>query len=218
MADHWLPAWPGTEPVLLLAIARLLLEDGTWDREFVRRWVNWETFLARDPARPAPCTFDNVGPALLDLYAELHPRAGRASCAGIDAGADPRDRRLIGGRARPALARTPGGPPAAGNEGGWQTARCLWLLNVLTGSVGTEGGTSPNGWNKFIPVPPKPVHPHGRWNDLTWPVEYPLAHHELSMLLPALPQGGSGPHRHLLHPRLQPGLDQPRRVLAGSRC
>jgi anaerobic selenocysteine-containing dehydrogenase len=57
LADWWLPAWPGSEAALLLAIARLLLEAGTWDREFVRRWVNWETYLqAVHPHRP--CTFD----------------------------------------------------------------------------------------------------------------------------------------------------------------
>src|SRR4030095_10372446 len=39
-ADCGLAPWPGTEPVMLLAIARLLIEDGTWQREFVRRWVN----------------------------------------------------------------------------------------------------------------------------------------------------------------------------------
>ncbi len=63
---------------------------------------------------------------------------------------------------------------------------------MLTGSVASVGGTSPNGWNKFIPVPPKPVHPHGEWNDLTWPIEYPLAHHELSMLLPHFLKEGRG--------------------------
>ena len=45
MSDHWLAPWPGTEAAMLLAIARLLLQKGTWDREFVRRWVNWEHFL-----------------------------------------------------------------------------------------------------------------------------------------------------------------------------
>ena len=30
---------------------------------------------------------------------------------------------------------------AAGNLGGWQVARCLYFLNVLTGSIGVEGGT-----------------------------------------------------------------------------
>ncbi len=44
-ADHWFSAWPGTEAFLLLAIARLLVENDTWDKAFVERWVNWETFL-----------------------------------------------------------------------------------------------------------------------------------------------------------------------------
>ena len=63
---------------------------------------------------------------------------------------------------------------------------------MLTGSVGTEGGTSPNGWNKFIPVPPRHADPHARWNELTWPIEYPLAHHEMSILLPHFLKDGRG--------------------------
>ena len=189
MVDHWLPAWPGTEPVLLLALARLLLEAGTWDREFVRRWVNWETFL-RETRPDLPCSFESVGPALLDLYADYTPERAAELC-GLDAGEIREIGRLIGG----ALGRFSSHTwraAGAGNEGGWQTARCLWLLNVLTGSVASVGGTSPNGWNKFIPVPPKPVHPHDQWNDLTWPAEYPLAHHELSMLLPHFLKEGRG--------------------------
>ena len=34
---------------MLLAIANHLLCTGAWDREFVRRWVDWETFLRRAP-------------------------------------------------------------------------------------------------------------------------------------------------------------------------
>ena len=44
-ADHWLPAWPGTEPALLLAIARQLISSDRFDRDFVRRWVNWADYL-----------------------------------------------------------------------------------------------------------------------------------------------------------------------------
>ena len=39
----------------------------------------------------------------------------------------------------------------SGNLGGWTVARALHLLSVLTGSVGTRGGTSPAAWNKFKP-------------------------------------------------------------------
>src|SRR5574341_184588 len=189
MSDHWFAPWPGTEPFLLLAIARLLLEAGTWDREFVRRWVNWETFLSEVRPDLDP-VFENVEPALLELYGEYTPERAQHVC-----GLDARRIREVAGIIGAALGRFASHSwraAAAGNEGGWQTARCLMLLNVLTGSVGTVGGTSANGWNKFIPVPPKAVHPQGRWNDLTWPIEYPLAHHEMSFLLPYFLAEGRG--------------------------
>ncbi|MFW6063805.1 MAG: molybdopterin dinucleotide binding domain-containing protein, partial [Chloroflexota bacterium] len=71
-----------------------------------------------------------------------------------------------------------------GNLGGWQVARCLFFLNVLTGSVGTRGGTSANSWNKFVPTPFKTPPPNNAWNDLQLPDEWPLAHYEMSFLLP----------------------------------
>src|SRR6266536_4517485 len=80
----------------------------------------------------------------------------------------------------------------AGNLGGWQVARALFLLNALLGAVGTEGGTFPNGWNKFVPRPiHMPPHPPN-WNDLTWPDEFPLSCNEMSFLLPHFLQEGRG--------------------------
>jgi len=40
-ANLWLPAYPGTEGALLLAIAKYLIDEERYDREFVRNWVNW---------------------------------------------------------------------------------------------------------------------------------------------------------------------------------
>jgi anaerobic selenocysteine-containing dehydrogenase len=81
---------------------------------------------------------------------------------------------------------------AAGNLGGWQVARTLFLLNALTGAVGVPGGTFPNTWNKFVPRPiHNPPHPH-RWNELAWPQEFPLAMNEMSFLLPHLLKDGRG--------------------------
>jgi anaerobic selenocysteine-containing dehydrogenase len=71
-------------------------------------------------------------------------------------------------------------------------ARCLFLLNCLLGAVATEGGTYPNAWNKFVP---RPIHTPGHppvWNELTWPLEYPLALNELSFLLPHFLKEGRG--------------------------
>ena len=35
MADHWLPTWPGSEPALFLAWAKMILELKLYDREFM---------------------------------------------------------------------------------------------------------------------------------------------------------------------------------------
>ena len=110
-ADHWLPAWPGTEPFLLLAIARLLVLNGTWERDFVRRWCNWEVYLReRHPHRPVE--FDSVGPALADDYAAYTPTEAERVCgvaaaqiteiAGSSAPIRPSSRPTTGGPRAPA--------------------------------------------------------------------------------------------------------------------
>jgi anaerobic selenocysteine-containing dehydrogenase len=188
-ADHWLAPWPGTEAFLLLAIARLLIEQGTWQRDFVRRWVNWETYLRK--TRPdLPCEFESVETALLDAYAEHTPERAEHVC-GVDA-AQLREIATIIGAHPTKLASHNWRAAGAGNLGGWQVARCLFFLNVLTGSVATVGGTSGNGWNKFVPEPPLGGQPITSWNELTWPKEYPLAYHEMSILLPHFLAEGRG--------------------------
>jgi anaerobic selenocysteine-containing dehydrogenase len=81
---------------------------------------------------------------------------------------------------------------AAGNLGGWQVSRTVFMISALLGAVATEGGTFPNAWNKFVPRPIHvPPHPQA-WNELTWPTEYPLAQNELSFLLPHFLKDGRG--------------------------
>src|SRR5256884_8013411 len=80
----------------------------------------------------------------------------------------------------------------AGNLGGGQVARALWFLSVLTGSVGTPGGTALNSWNKFVPAPFLKPKPSEVWNELLFPPEYPLANYEMSILLPYLLKEGRG--------------------------
>ncbi|MFQ5556178.1 MAG: molybdopterin-dependent oxidoreductase [Acidimicrobiales bacterium] len=188
-ADHWLPAWPGTEPFLLLTIARLLVQNGTWERDFVRRWTNWETYLTE--TRPdLPVEFAAVEQALLEEYASYTPEQAEQVC-GVPAGELRRIAEVIG--AHPTRFASHNWRSAgAGNLGGWQTARCLFFLNVLTGSVATVGGTSGNGWNKFKPAQPKGAPALHQWNELSWPREYPLSYHEMSILLPHFLNEGRG--------------------------
>ena len=81
---------------------------------------------------------------------------------------------------------------ASGNEGGWQVARALQFLTVLTASVGTAGGTSPHGWNKYKPVFWEEPPGQKEWNELLFPREWPLSHYEMSFLLPHMLKEGRG--------------------------
>src|SRR5439155_24954326 len=75
MADYWMPTRPGTEAAALLAMARVILEEGLYDAEFLRRWVNWDVYLEKkSPNR----TFDDFIAALKTEYARFTPQYAEA--------------------------------------------------------------------------------------------------------------------------------------------
>ena len=82
MADFWLAPWPGSEAALLLAMAHVLVREHRYDREFVRRWVNWEEYL-REERPDLPVTFDAFHQALDELYASYTPEFA-AQESGVD--------------------------------------------------------------------------------------------------------------------------------------
>jgi anaerobic selenocysteine-containing dehydrogenase len=182
-ADLWLPTWPGSEATVLLAIARHLLETDQVDQAFLRAHANWPETL--DHLRPgASADFETFVQALKShLEGYTFERAERES--GVSRRKLREAAEWIGG-APGALASHVWRGPATGNLGGWQIARALELLVVLTGSVGTEGGTAPNTWHKFVPKAFMQPPAQEVWNELLYPPEYPLAYHEMSPLLPYL--------------------------------
>jgi anaerobic selenocysteine-containing dehydrogenase len=180
-ADQWIAPYPGSEAAILLAVANYLIQRGEYDRDFMRRWWNWQEYLeATSPGTPA--TFERFESALRDLYAG-YTFEFAAREAGVDADAIETTARIVS-NAGTRLSTHTWRSAAAGNLGGWQVSRALFMLNALLGAVATTGGTFPNAWNKFVPRPIYlPPHPHV-WNELTWPQEFPLAMNELSFLLP----------------------------------
>jgi anaerobic selenocysteine-containing dehydrogenase len=180
-AHHWLPAWPGTEAAVLLAIAKVLLDERRFDRRFVHDWVNWRTYL-RHRAPDAEPTFERFVAELRREYARYTPEFAERE-SGVPAGTIVTVAHEIA-EAGPAFAAHIWRAAAAGNLHGWQVTRALFLLNALTGSVGARGGTSPNAWNKLVPTPWLKPEPNTRWNELIWPREYPLAHNEMGQLYP----------------------------------
>lgn len=201
-SDVWLPSWPGSESTILLAIAAHLIRTKTYNAKFMKKWVNWQDFLKylvvngstlkSDAAWLSFCktltgetalnSFENFQQALALLYDEYtFERAALESQVPIE--------RII--ETAEYIAACDGKLSAhvwraasIGNLGGWQVARCMFFLNVLTGSVGTKGGTSGNEWNKFVPKPFDNPPDFNAWNELQLPNEWPLAHYEMSFLLP----------------------------------
>ncbi len=189
MADYWLPTWPGTETAVLLAMARIILVENLYNREYMQRWVNWQEYLAAEHPG-GPQTFDHFIDVLIDLYAEYTP-----SFAALESGL--KEETIVDiarqvGQAGTAFAAHTWRAATAGNLGGWQVARALWFLSVLTGSIGTPGGTAPSSWNKFVPAPFIKPNPSEVWNELLFPPEYPLANYEMSILLPYFLKEGRG--------------------------
>jgi anaerobic selenocysteine-containing dehydrogenase len=180
-ADLWLPAYSGTEGALLLAFARILLEENLYDAEFMRRWVDWRGYLRAE--RPElPLTFESFVAAVKELYAAFTPEYAEAE-TGVPQARIVEAARAIG-RARGRFSAHSWRAAAAGNLWGWQITRCVYLLVVLTGSVGTEGGVNLHVNNKFVPKHPLPPAQPAYWNELLFPPEFPLAFFELSFLLP----------------------------------
>ncbi len=205
MSDLWLPTWPGSENAVLLSIANHLIQNDLYNKEFVRKWVNWKDTLRAvvdgklalnsealtAELRTAPSlSFEQFERVLKDLYAEYtFERAAQESDVPIDriqqtakyvADCDGR------------LATHVWRSASTGNLGGWQVSRCLFFLNVLTGSVATRGGVSLTNWNKFVPKAFKTPPPIESWNELHFPKEWPLAHYEMSFLLPHMLEEGRG--------------------------
>jgi anaerobic selenocysteine-containing dehydrogenase len=188
-ADYWVSPYPGSEAAIVLAIANYLIQHDLYNREFVRRWWNWEEYMAVE--RPeVETSFENFELALKELYRSYTFEFAAAE-ARVEAPVIEEIARVVA-TAGTRFSSHNWRSASSGNSGGWSVARALFMLNALLGAIATEGGVFPNAWNKFVPKPIyTPPHPQ-MWNEMTWPREYPLAMNELSFLLPHLLKDGRG--------------------------
>ncbi|MFT5165842.1 MAG: anaerobic selenocysteine-containing dehydrogenase [Saprospiraceae bacterium] len=189
MSDYWMPSYPGTEAAVLLAIAKIILEKGLYNRPFLENWTNWETYLEkRHP--DTEVTFENYISKMTEEYNEYTPEFAESE-SGVKADMI-REIAVKIGEAGERFSSHNWRSAASGNLGGWCVSRCLHFLTVLTGAVGTVGGTSPNSWNKFKPKFHSTAPGQKFWNNLHFPNEYPLAMFEMSFLLPHFLKEGRG--------------------------
>ena len=202
MADYWMPTYPGSEAAVLLAMASVIIRERLFNEKFIRDWVNWRDALpelrsqnrlreraassAEDRTHEAQWSHENAFEEFISeldkFYAEYTPEFAEAE-SGVAAETIIYVARRIG-RAGTRFSCHNWRSAGSGNLGGWAVARCLHFLSVLTGSVGTVGGTLPSAWNKFKPASYDTPPAQKFWNELHFPDEYPLAHYEMSFLLP----------------------------------
>ena len=209
-SDIWAPVWPGSEPTMILSIANYLLENDLYDKDFVRSWVNWADTLkefstseelANTPALKELQQAVQADAKLLEDF-DTFDKFLKATYAPFDFDMAAKecqvDRKILENMAL-AVAECEGKlsthvwrAASMAHLGGWQVARTLFFLNVLTGSIGNNGGVSGNSWNKFVPKPfDEPPHTDA-WNELHMPHEWPLSFYEMSFLLPHFLEEGRG--------------------------
>lgn len=204
MADLWIPAWPGTEAAINLAMISRLVKEEKFNKKFVERWFNWKEFITdREYLNflkekgfltelPSGDTFDDFVAVLKDLYKD-YTFEWAAQEARIPVWMLDKLYEMIlwaGDRITQYHWRA----VAAGNRGGWMGAgRTGTMLMAFMGALGGPGGT---GWYKWHTISigdkggdacmadtPEPVK---AWNELLWPPEWPMSTYELSYLLPHL--------------------------------
>ena len=208
MADLWIAAWPGTEPVIYLHLVNRILNEGKLNREFVRKWLNWEVmmdnrnyleFMVKQgyiSKVPKGRDFDSFVEMLKELYSpytleyavkETHVPAYKLEQL--------YEMFIWAGEA---ISSYFWRATAAGNRGGWVSGRTGYLALALRGAIGPEGGTFFHHWHVISVAGKggsstvgqgkggKDVPKVDVWNELTWPPEWPLSTYELSYLLPHL--------------------------------
>ncbi len=204
MADLWIAAWPGTEPVIYLYIANRILNEDKVDRDFVRRWVNWEVMMdnknfLKDLVKmgyikkaPKGRDFDTFLEVLKELYAPYTLEyASKETHVPADRLEKLYDMFIWAGTA---VSTYFWRATAAGNRGGWMSGRAGYLPLALRGAIGPEGGTFFHHWHVISVAGKggKATQGQGKvpkvdvYNELTWPPEWPLSTYELSYLLPHL--------------------------------
>ncbi|DAB31167.1 MAG TPA: twin-arginine translocation pathway signal protein [Sulfurimonas sp. UBA12504] len=208
MADLWIAAWPGTEPVIYLYLAQRMLNEDKVNKAFVKKWINWEVMLDNKKYLefmvekgyiskvPTGNDFNAFMGMMKELYApytleyavkETHVPAHKLEAL--------YDMFIWAGTS---ISSYFWRAAAAGNRGGWMSGRTGYFSLALRGAIGPEGGTFFHHWHvisvsgkggsatvgqgmRGADIPKVDVY-----NELTWPPEWPLSTYEMSYLLPHL--------------------------------
>ena len=135
-SDEWMPIVPGTDGLVALAMANVIMQEGLADEAFINRWTNFSA--------------DKLSEHLARFTLELAEEESGISADKI------RRIAIEFAKAGPATVFSYRG--ASSHTNGVYTERAIMLLPVITGNVELKGGyclPRKMGWNDLKPVPPK---------------------------------------------------------------
>lgn len=135
-SDEWFPIRPGTDAIVALAMANVIMQDGLYDREFIEKWCN--------------CPADKLAAHLSQFTPELAEQESSVPSADI------RRIAIEFATTKPATTVSTGG--VSKHENGVQTERAVMLLNAITGNVDRRGGFClPRSYHLPQPSPEPPL-------------------------------------------------------------
>ncbi|MBI2953152.1 MAG: molybdopterin-dependent oxidoreductase [Chloroflexi bacterium] len=151
-SDKWFPVKPGTDGIVVLAMAAIIMQRGLYDRDFIENWLNYRPDM------------------LTQHLSQYTPEKAEAE-SGIRASDIVRIATEFA-LTKPAVAIAGGG--VSGHSNGVQNERAVALLNAITGNIDVRGGAClPRVYN-FSEPDPKPTPPAGS-SKLTHLEGFPLA-------------------------------------------
>ena len=168
-ADMWISPGPGPRPRCSSASRGSCCVARAHRRDFVRRWVNWEEYLAvRDPGGRAPSSASSSCSRSTTLHARVRRRGVQGPADTVESPRR-RDRRGRGKfQFEPPLAQHRERQPRrlAGRARADAPAHAHRQLRH-------DPAASTRTWDKFVPKPSENPPPIQRWNELIWPQGVP---------------------------------------------
>ncbi len=138
LSDQWVPIVPGTDAIVALTMAHVIMSEGLADLNFLDTWTN-------------------VSSDALSAYLARYTLEKAEAVSGIPKGEIERIAREFA-QNTPALALAGGGITEHVN--GTQNERCIMLLNAVKGNIDQRGGCLlPRRlhWEEPLPRPPEPA-------------------------------------------------------------
>ncbi|MEW6410061.1 MAG: molybdopterin-dependent oxidoreductase [Nitrospirota bacterium] len=160
-SHEWFSIFPGTDGIVALAMANVIMQEGLADKDFINKWTNY-------PADKLAAYLRGYTPELAEKYSGVPAKEIRRIAIEFAS-------------TKPATTYTYRGPCM--HLYGSYNERCAMLLSIITGNVEVKGGyclPRGMGYGQPQPVPKGGDEP----SYLSSPPDYPLASHKVSHLVP----------------------------------